>query len=59
MKEFIKTYCIGLMLDDLPSQKAEETLDQMDYALKDYRPQQLMLPRGSGKTTFAECAALY
>ena len=47
------------MLDDLPSQKAEETLDQMDYALKDYRPQQLMLPRGSGKTTFAECAALY
>lgn len=57
--DFIETYCIGLMIDDKPSEKFIEALKEMEFALSQSRPYNIELPRGQGKTSAAEMAALY
>ena len=57
--DFIETYCIGLMIDDKPSEKFIEALREMEFALSQSRPYNIELPRGQGKTSAAEMAVLY
>lgn len=57
--DFIKTYCQGLMIDNLPSEKFVEAINEMEFALSQSRPYNIELPRGSGKTTAVEMAVLW
>lgn len=57
--DFILTYFVGLMIDDKPSEKFIEALKEMEFALSQSRPYNIELPRGHGKTSAAEMAALY
>ena len=57
--EFIKTYCVGLMVDDAPSAKFVDALREMEFALNQSRPYNIELPRGQGKTSAVEMAVLY
>ena len=57
--KWVATYCIGVLLDDAPSPKGEEVLREMCRATVDARPFLLLLPRGSGKTSFVECVVSY
>ena len=56
---FIKTYCMGLMIDDEPSKMFIQALNEMDFALNQSRPYNIELPRGTGKTTACTMAVLY
>lgn len=57
--DFVHTYCIGLMIDDPPSEKFVEALKEMEFALSNSTPYNIELPRGSGKTSAAEMFILY
>ena len=59
LKQWVKTYCVGLLIDEPPPPKGEEILDQMQLALDDSRPYMIMMGRGYGKTSLTECAAVY
>ena len=56
---FIKTYCMGLMIDDEPSPMFIQALNEMEFALSQSRPYNIELPRGTGKTTACTMAVLY
>ena len=57
--KFIQTYCIGLMVDDAPSEMFIKALNEMEFALSQSRPYNIELPRGQGKTSAVEMAVLY
>lgn len=57
--KFIQTYCIGLMIDDAPSDMFIKALNEMEFALSQSRPYNIELPRGQGKTSAVEMAVLY
>ena len=59
MLDFIKTYCVGLMIDDAPSPRYEQAISECEYALGQSRPYNIELGRGSGKTSLVEMAILY
>lgn len=59
LETWVKTYCVGLLLDDAPSKHGCEVLNEMHSALDDSRPYMIMMGRGSGKTSYVECASVY
>ena len=59
LRSFIDTYMVGFVLEEKPSPKTYEAIDELERALLDNRPVQIQLPRGSGKTTLASIAVLY
>ncbi len=56
---WVKTYCIGLLLEDAPPPLGEKVLEQMQGALASRQNYCILMGRGSGKTSYMECAALY
>ena len=56
---WVKTYCIGLLLEDEPPPLGEKVLEQMHGALSARQNYCILMGRGSGKTSYMECAALY
>lgn len=59
LAEWVKTYCVGVLLDEAPPAKGNEILDEMERALNDSRPYMIMMGRGNGKTSLTECTAVY
>lgn len=59
LSKWVETYCLGILLDDMPPPRGIEVLDEMDRALADARPYMIMMSRGSGKTCYMEAAACY
>lgn len=59
LPEWVKTYCVGVLLDEAPPAKGNEILDEMERALNDSRPYMIMMGRGNGKTSLTECTAVY
>lgn len=57
--DFVKTYMIGLMIDDAPEVMYIQALREMESALSQARPYNIELPRGSGKTSAAQMATIY
>lgn len=57
--DFVQTYCIGLMIDEPPSDRFVEALKEMEFAMANNTPYNIELPRGSGKTSAAEMLILY
>ena len=57
--DFVRTYMIGLMIDDKPEDMYIEALREMEAALEQARPYNIELPRGSGKTSAAQMAVVY
>ena len=55
----MKTYCIGILLDDEPPPHGYEVLEEMARALDDVRPYMIMMGRGNGKSCYIECASCY
>lgn len=56
---WVKTYCVGLMLEDPPPPLGERVLEQMRAALTARRNYCILMGRGGGKTSYEECAAMY
>ena len=56
---FVKTYMVGLMIDDEPEEMYISALNEMESALSQARPYNIELPRGSGKTSAAQMAVIY
>lgn len=56
---WVKTYCVGLLLEDPPPPLGVVVLDQMHAALAARRNYCILMGRGSGKTSYIECATLY
>ena len=59
INKWIETYCLGVLLDDLPSPKCQQIIEEMFNASSSSTPVQLILPRGCGKTSFVECLVSY
>ena len=51
--DFTNTYMVGLMLEEPPSEKMVEVMQTMEYCLNESRPTQLLLGRGSGKSSIS------
>lgn len=56
---WVKTYCVGLLIDEPPPPKGEQILAEMERALDDVRPYLIMMGRGNGKTCYTECACVF
>ena len=56
---WINTYCIGILLDDPPPKKAEEVLKKMETSITAHKNYMICLPRGSGKSSYVICTALF
>lgn len=56
---WVKTYLIGLTLDEPPSVKGEEVLRQMETAIKSHSNYAIALHRGAGKTAFIISTTVY
>lgn len=50
---------VGLLIDEPPCPNYVRVLEEMETATQQTRPIQLMLPRGTGKTSAAEMLLLY
>lgn len=59
IEEWVKTYCVGLLLDDAPPPKGVDVLKEMTHAITAHENYLICLPRGSGKSSYCECVALY
>lgn len=59
LTNWVKTYCIGILLDDEPPPHGYEVLEEMARALDDVRPYMIMMGRGNGKSCYIECASCY
>lgn len=59
LTNWVKTYCIGILLDDEPPPHGYEVLEEMARALDDVRPYMIMMGRGGGKSCYVECASCY
>lgn len=59
LPQWVKTYCVGILIDDEPPEKGYQILDEMESALSDSRPYMIMMGRGGGKTSYVECACVY
>lgn len=57
--EFVKTYLIGLTLDEPPSAKGEEVLREMEQAIVAHSNYAIALHRGAGKSAFCVSTAIY
>lgn len=57
--EWVNTYCIGLLLEDQPPELGDEVLNQMRSALVSRQNYCILMGRGSGKTSYMECAAMF
>jgi hypothetical protein len=55
----VTTYCVGILIDEPPCENANKILDEMERALNDVKPYQLLMGRGNGKTSLTECTAVY
>ena len=56
---WVKTYCIGLLLEDTPPPLGEKVLEEMQGALTARQNYCILMGRGSGKSSYTICAALY
>lgn len=59
LRNWVATYCVGILIDELPPDKGNEILDEMEKAINDSRPYMIMMGRGNGKTSLTECTAVY
>lgn len=57
--KWVNTYCIGLLLDDSPPVRGEEVLCQMEKAVKGHDNFMILMSRGSGKSSYVECATMF
>lgn len=56
---WVRTYCVPLMLNDPPPKLGESLLQAMYEAVTSHSNFLCCVPRGHGKTSYAECVALY
>lgn len=56
---WVNTYMVPLMLNDPPPAKGVQVLEEMEKAVTSHANYLLCLPRGTGKSSWAECLALY
>ena len=57
--DWVKTYCLGLVLDDAPPPKGEEVLRKMEHAITAHSNFMVCLHRGAGKSCYTICTTLY
>ena len=56
---WVKTYLMGLTLEDPPPPKGEEVLRQMGRAITAHEQYAIAMGRGSGKTAYCISTAVY
>ena len=56
---WVDTYCVGVMLDDPPPERGREVLQEMESAVTGHSNYCILMARGSGKSSYVECATLY
>ena len=59
LEDWVRTYCVGILLDENPPDKGNDILREMERALNDVRPYMIMMGRGGGKTCYVESASCY
>lgn len=55
----MNAYCLGLLLDDPPPPKGCQVLDEMERALTGHSNYMILMARGSGKSSYVECATAF
>lgn len=55
----MRTYCIGLLLDDEPPKKGDEVLEDMEKSITSHRNFMVCLHRGAGKSSYTLCTTLF
>ena len=56
---WVQTYCVPLLLNDPPPSLGEQVLGQMEHTITAHEKFMVCLSRGSGKTSWVECATLF
>ena len=57
--EWVKTYCLGLLLDDPPPEKGCKVLAEMEKTVDSHNNYMILMSRGSGKSSYVECTTLF
>lgn len=56
---WVATYAVGPLIDSAPPPRGVEILREMETAVGDSRPYQILMARGHGKTSYAEACAAF
>ena len=56
---WVETYCVPLLLNEPPPMLGNSVLDSMERTLDAHEKFMICMARGSGKTSYVECATLY
>lgn len=56
--KWVKTYCIGIFLEDAPPERGEQVLRQMWNALDSHNNYMILMGRGSGKSVYELCTTM-
>lgn len=56
---WVETYCVPLLLNDHPPQLGNKVLEQMERTITAHEKFMICMGRGSGKTSYVECATLF
>ena len=59
LAEWVRAYCVPSLLADPPPEKGVEVLDAMQESLTAHGNRLILMPRGSGKTSYCEAAILF
>lgn len=57
--KWIKTYCVGLLLDDDPPELGESVILEMVNALRSHDNYNIEMGRGQGKSSYILCCTLW
>lgn len=56
---WVETYCVPLLLNDPPPVLGNQILAQMEQTITAHEKFMVCMGRGSGKTSYVECATLF
>lgn len=56
---WVATYCVPLLLNDAPPELGNTILEQMEHTITAHEKFMVCMGRGSGKTSYVECATLF
>lgn len=57
--DWVQTYCVPLLLNDPPPELGKKVLEEMEHTITAHEKYMICMGRGSGKTSYVECATLF